>query len=252
MCRGVNRGMHTQTHTHTDKYTFNVDTHILKQGNTGILYVQVHTNTLRGVVNICLEQVPVDLTSRVLSGLVRPAWVGVLLLGFTHAQTYTEGEPRKTLRGKARNNAINVMFGWKKEEQEDRKTSRPKERKSHLRARAETLKSLLHTADVIWRHSYHALAPHYDNAINPVERQVTIVVIPLLLPRLHVNAAVWLHRGAGVQPALLQRDNSKCVCRGCYFYAGMPDLIPSAHFLFFLCSTIISFPSYPILPARFN
>lgn len=127
MCRGVNRGMHTQTHTHTDKYTFNVDTHILKQGNTGILYVQVHTNTLRGVVNICLEQVPVDLTSRVLSGLVRPAWVGVLLLGFTHAQTYTEGEPRKTLRGKARNNAINVMI--LDERKKNRKTERRVDRK---------------------------------------------------------------------------------------------------------------------------
>ena len=43
--------------------------------------------------------------------------------------------------------------------------------------RRDTKDSLLRTTDVSWRHSHHALSPHYDNAINPVEREVTIVVI---------------------------------------------------------------------------
>lgn len=49
---------------------------------------------------------------------------------------------------------------------------------------------------------------------------------------------------------LHQRDNSKCVCRGCYFYSGMPDPIPSAHFFFFfhrlwLFLCLSSFLSHP-------
>lgn len=58
---------------------------------TGILYVSAHKHT-RGVVNICLEQVPVDLTNRdrVFSGPVRPAWVGLLLLILTQQHTHTQ------------------------------------------------------------------------------------------------------------------------------------------------------------------
>lgn len=45
-------------------------------------------------------------------------------------------------------------------------------------------------------------------------------------------------------------DNSKRVCRGCYFYAEMPDPIPSAHFFPFQTHIISSvvFPSHPIHP----
>lgn len=55
--------------------------------------------------------------------------------------------------------------------------------------------------------------------------------------------------------ALHQRDNSKCVCRGCYFYTEMPDPIPSAHFFFFFfldpdyflaCPSLLSHPARPI------
>lgn len=54
--------------------------------------------------------------------------------------------------------------------------------------------------------------------------------------------------------ALRRRDNSKCVCRGCYFYAGMPDPIPSAHLslsFFFLSDPdyFLACPSPPI-PSR--
>lgn len=59
--------------------------------------------------------------------------------------------------------------------------------------------------------------------------------------------------GGGTACATLHRwDNSKRVCRGCYFYAEMPDPIPSAHFLPFQ-TQIISlavFPSHPIHPCR--
>lgn len=61
---------------------------------------------------------------------------------------------------------------------------------------------------------------------------------------------MWLHRGAGgtACATLHRRDNSKRVCRGGYFYAEMPDPIPSAHFFPFQ-TPIISSPR-PSLPSR--
>lgn len=57
----------------------------------------------------------------------------------------------------------------------------------------------------------------------------------------------------GTGCATLHRcDNSKRVCRGCYFYAEMPDPISSAHFFPFQTQIISSvvFPSHPIHPCR--
>lgn len=48
--------------------------------------------------------------------------------------------------------------------------------------------------------------------------------------------------------ALHRRDNSKYVCRGCYFYTEMPDPIPSAHS--FLRLRLFPRPSFPPIPSH--